>query len=851
LKFSVVYLVLFVLFCSHHIQAQCFEIESILVDACGPQEGLNEMVRFKVGSAPLNTSNLIVNWPNNAWQGLIQNAFTASQTAALNTQVINAGGCAQLLEPTDGVLPANSTVILITSFNVNTVQNPFGAISEDIYVLYQNNPSNGNGHFANFGVGIRTLTMSFGSCFDLVSYDRALLIDQNGEIGPGDGATVLYDPAGNPTYVNFGCFAPVPPFLVNIEEDEVIGCAGTIVTLSATAEGQQSLLWSAAVGTFSDPTQPNLTFTIPEDAVDPIVLTLTATDACGNTTSDTIQINLTGPFIPDFEPSLLLCSGDEIPELNTTSPNGISGTWSPDTITPGVPGDYTFTPNPGQCAVPVTITTAFTLVVTPIFEALAPVCSGTPLTEFPTLSNNGINGSWSPALDNTTTTTYTFTPTEGQCAEAVTLTLEIIPLVTPVFDSVAPVCSGTMLAELPNLSNNGITGSWSPALNNTVTTTYTFTPDEGLCATVVTLTIEITDPVTPVFETIQPVCMGISSNPLPVVSVNGISGIWSPAFNNAETTTYTFNPAEGQCAEPVIITVEVIPMVTPDFDAVGPVCFGTPIAELPTLSNNGISGTWTPTLNTTATTTYTFTPNPNQCATNVTLTLEVIPLVAPTFDAVAPVCSGALLAELPTLSNNGITGSWSPALDNTTTTTYTFTPATGQCASETSLTIVVNDLPQFFITEGCVGLQYTLAAEVTSPGGTVEYSWLNSSGVEIGTGDSVVVTAAGTYRLIVTENGCSDELEVFISSALCEIQRGISPNNDQLNDSFDLSNFNVRELQIFNRYGTQVFSRANYSNEWTGQSSNGKELPDGTYFYVIHFQDQESKTGWIYINRAY
>ncbi|MFN4199380.1 MAG: hypothetical protein ACK4FS_10180, partial [Flavobacterium sp.] len=227
MKFSVVYLVLFLFFCSHHIQAQCFEIESILVDACGPQEGLNEMVRFKVGTASLNTSNLVINWPNNAWQGLIQNAFTASQTAALNTQVVNAGGCAQLLEPTDGVLPANSTVILITSFNVNTVQNPFGAISEDIYVLYQNNPSNGNGHFANFGVGIRTLTMSFGSCFDIVSYDRALLIDQNGNIGPGDGATVLFDPAGNPTYVNFGCFAPVPPFLVNIEEDVLSGCAGT------------------------------------------------------------------------------------------------------------------------------------------------------------------------------------------------------------------------------------------------------------------------------------------------------------------------------------------------------------------------------------------------------------------------------------------------------------------------------------------------------------------------------------------------------------------------------------------------------------------------------------------------
>jgi flagellar hook assembly protein FlgD len=41
-----------------------------------------------------------------------------------------------------------------------------------------------------------------------------------------------------------------------------------------------------------------------------------------------------------------------------------------------------------------------------------------------------------------------------------------------------------------------------------------------------------------------------------------------------------------------------------------------------------------------------------------------------------------------------------------------------------------------------------------------------------------------------------------------------------------------------------------YSNEWIGQSNAGDELPDGTYYYVIEFKNnQSSKTGWIYINR--
>jgi hypothetical protein len=48
---------------------------------------------------------------------------------------------------------------------------------------------------------------------------------------------------------------------------------------------------------------------------------------------------------------------------------------------------------------------------------------------------------------------------------------------------------------------------------------------------------------------------------------------------------------------------------------------------------------------------------------------------------------------LPTTSLNSITGTWSPALNNTTTTTYTFTPIAGQCATTATMTIIVNPKP--------------------------------------------------------------------------------------------------------------------------------------------------------------
>jgi gliding motility-associated-like protein len=111
----------------------------------------------------------------------------------------------------------------------------------------------------------------------------------------------------------------------------------------------------------------------------------------------------------------------------------------------------------------------------------------------PTTSNNGITGSWTPALNNTATTIYTFSPAAGQCATTALLTITVNPNVTPAFTAVAPICSGGVLSALPTTSNNGITGSWTPALNNTATTIYTFSPGSsgGVCVTTATLEIII------------------------------------------------------------------------------------------------------------------------------------------------------------------------------------------------------------------------------------------------------------------------------------------------------------------------------------------------------------------------
>ena len=486
-----------------------------------------------------------------------------------------------------------------------------------------------------------------------------------------------------------GCIATLPVTVLNLAGPTLnasaspASCGLSDGTITALATGGTGVLTYSKDGTTFQASNIFLGL-----AAGPY--TITVKDARGCTSTTTATVNILGASVtPTFAPVGPICSGTLIAPLPTTSLNGITGTWSP-AINNILTTTYMFTPGIGQCANTTTLTIVVNLNITPTFNPVAAICSGATLTALPTTSLNGITGTWSPALINTATTTYTFTPGVGQCATTTTLTITVNPNVIPTFNSVAAICSGATLAALPTTSLNGISGTWSPALNNAATTTYTFTPTAGQCATTATLTITVNPNITPTFNPVAAICSGATLTALPTTSLNGITGTWSPALNNTATTTYTFTPGVGQCATTTTLTIVVNPNVTPTFNPVPAICSGGTLTALPTTSLNGITGTWSPALDNTATTTYTFTPTAGQCATTASLTIVVNPNIVPTFNPVAAICSGATISALPTTSLNGITGSWSPALNNTVTATYTFTPAAGQCATITTLTIVVN-----------------------------------------------------------------------------------------------------------------------------------------------------------------
>ena len=108
---------------------------------------------------------------------------------------------------------------------------------------------------------------------------------------------------------------------------------------------------------------------------------------------------------------------------------------------------------------------------------------------------------------------------------------------------------------------------------------------------------------------------------------------------------------------------------------------------------------------------------------------------------------------------------------------------------------------------------------------------------------------AGDYIATVTNaDGCSVEVVLPVDNTMCEIPRGVSPNNDGWNDFFDLSNLDSQVLTIFNRHGIKVYEAQNYTNEWYGQSDKG-DLPTGTYYYMITLSAGKQVTGWVYLQR--
>jgi len=188
------------------------------------------------------------------------------------------------------------------------------------------------------------------------------------------------------------------------------------------------------------------------------------------------------------------------------------------------------------------------------------------------------------------------------------------PLITttPTFSQIGPLCENSSAPRLPFISNNGITGSWSPeTISSAASGTYVFTPDADQGATTTTLDIVVIPAMT------STTGVTICSNQLPY-SWNNTSFAVAGAYDITLISKVT------GCDSIATLNLMAVIGITPTFPQIGPLYQNSTPPLLPLTSNNGITGSWNPaTISTSASGTYVFIPD-NWCDVITTMTIEIM-----------------------------------------------------------------------------------------------------------------------------------------------------------------------------------------------------------------------------------
>jgi gliding motility-associated-like protein len=180
------------------------------------------------------------------------------------------------------------------------------------------------------------------------------------------------------------------------------------------------------------------------------------------------------------------------------------------------------------------------------------------------------------------------------------------------------------------------------------------------------------------------------------------------------------------------------------------------------------------------------------------------------------------------------------------------------CVSDTATAPVnVYDVPRVEAGPDKVVLQgntVQLQGSVAVAGmATIKWSpstWLNADNIPA---PYVTPQADQLYYITVTSGKCSayDSVRVKVLPELV-MPNAFSPNGDGNHDLWDipgLNTYSTAVVQVFNRYGQKVFESKGYAVPWDG-TLQGKQLPSGTYYYVIHpGEGKPAQTGPVTILR--
>jgi surface protein len=215
--------------------------------------------------------------------------------------------------------------------------------------------------------------------------------------------------------------------------------------------------------------------------------------------------------------------------------------------------------------------------------------------------------------------------------------------------------------------------------------------------------------------------------------------------------------------------------------------------------------------------------------------------VTPQFNNSTTYCEGATIPSLQTTSQEGISGVWSPALNSSQTTTYTFVPTEGQCATTSTTTIDIAPAPILTGTENqSFNTNSKLADIVVSPTNVIWYATSidaanNSNQLPLNT-----ILQNGFTYFAVNDNGqCrSRPFAVTVAFNLSVDANNFSSfkyyPNPVSSDLFISAKNSIKNVEVYNLLGQLLISKV---FDETSISIDLKELPAATYLVKVQAEN--------------
>jgi gliding motility-associated-like protein len=191
-------------------------------------------------------------------------------------------------------------------------------------------------------------------------------------------------------------------------------------------------------------------------------------------------------------------------------------------------------------------------------------------------------------------------------------------------------------------------------------------------------------------------------------------------------------------------------------------------------------------------------------------------------------------------NTNSLTSNTLSAGNNSVTCTITPSLACAVPVTSVAVYVTVNPLPQIRFNPDTVYISSNGALLAPIVTGTItQYQWAPGIGLSTTSADTALANPPNstTYLLTVTSaQGCVNTAKITALQNLPLLMPGaFTPNGDGYNDVFRIPPgvwLLLDGFDVFNRWGSKVFSTKNISQGWDG-TFKGLPVPPGTYVYVI------------------